>query len=31
MFGKEDGAKTNPFIFRDVDTLVEDLIDQKYI
>ena len=30
MFGKEDGAKTNPFIFRAVDMLVEELSDQKY-
>ena len=30
IFGKEDGAKTNPFIFRAVDTLVEELSDEKY-
>lgn len=30
MFGKEDGAKTNPFVFRAVDALVEELSDQKY-
>ena len=30
MFGKEDGAKTNPFIFKAVDMLVEELSDLKY-
>ena len=30
MFGKEDGAKTNPFIFKTVDMLVEQLSDEKY-
>ena len=30
MFGKEDGAKTNPFVFKAVDMLVEELSDQKY-
>ena len=30
MFGKEDGARTNPFVFKAVDTLVEELSDQKY-
>ena len=30
MFGKDDGAKTNPFVFKAVDMLVEDLSDQKY-
>ena len=30
IFGKEDGAKTNPFIFRAVDQLVDELSDQKY-
>ena len=30
IFEKEDGAKTNPFVFRAVDTLVEELSDEKY-
>ena len=30
MFGKDDGAKTNPFVFKAVDMLVEELSDQKY-
>jgi len=30
IFGKEDGSKTNPFVFRAVDTLVEELSDEKY-
>jgi UDP-N-acetylglucosamine kinase len=30
IFGKEDGAKTNPFVFRVVDTLVDELSDEKY-
>ena len=30
MFGKEDGAKKNPFVFKAVDMLVEELSDQKY-
>ena len=30
MFGKEDGTKTNPFIFKAVDMLVEELSDLKY-
>ena len=30
MFGKEDGVKTNPFIFKAVDMLVEELSNEKY-
>ena len=30
MFGKEDGARTNPFIFKAVDMLIEELSDLKY-
>jgi UDP-N-acetylglucosamine kinase len=30
MFGKEDAFKTNPFVFKVVDLLIEELSDQKY-
>ena len=30
MFGKEDGAKTNAFVFKAVDMLVDELSDLKY-
>ena len=30
MFGKEDAFKTNPFVFKAVDLLIEELSDKKY-
>ena len=30
IFGKEDACKTNPFVFKAVDLLIEELSNQKY-
>ena len=30
IFGKDDAIKTNPFVFRAVDSLIDELSDEKY-
>lgn len=30
IFGKDDAIKTNPFVFKAVDLLIEELSDEKY-